>query len=182
MPLFGVLTQTNTAINWRWFKEEQLGIAPTIFHNTSSVTDMLQHLNWETLESRRTKLQLVMMYKIISDLVDIPCDAYLTPATTLIRAIHLKTLLQYPTRTDTFKFSFSPRTIPVWNSLPAPVAEAPDLVLFKHGLSSLSHSKLGRGQSVSRIRGFWSCAGWATIPRGSYCSRIGLLPNEDSNM
>ena len=29
------------------------------YHNTSSVTDMLQDLNWETLESRRTKLQLV---------------------------------------------------------------------------------------------------------------------------
>ena len=108
------------------------------YHNTSSVTDMLQDLNWETLESRRTKLQLVMMYKIINDLVDIPCDAYLTPATTRTRAIHSKKLLQYPTRTDTFKFSFFPRTIPVWNSLPAPVAEAPDLVLFKQGLSSLS--------------------------------------------
>ena len=52
----------------------------------------------------------------------------------------------------------------------------------------LSHSKLGRGQSVSRIRGFWSCADWATIPSGSYCSQIGLdyypelLPNEDLNM
>ena len=108
------------------------------YHNTSSVTDMLQDLNWETLESRRTKLQLVMMYKIINDLVDIPCDAYLTPATTRTRAIHSKKLLQYPTRTDKFKFSFFPRTIPVWNSLPAPVAEAPDLVLFKQGLSSLS--------------------------------------------
>ena len=48
--------------------------------------------------------------------------------------------------------------------------------------SPLSHSKLRRDQSVSRIRGFWSCAGWATIPRGSYSSRIGLLSNEDSNM
>ena len=89
------------------------------YHNTSSVTDMLQDLNWETLESRRTKLQLVVMYKIINDLVDIPCDAYLTPATTQTRAIHLKKLRQYPTRTDTFKYSFFPRTIPVWNSLPA---------------------------------------------------------------
>ena len=50
------------------------------YHNTSSVTDMLQDLNWETLESRRTKLQLVMIYKIMNDLVDIPADTYLTPA------------------------------------------------------------------------------------------------------
>ena len=50
------------------------------YHNTSSVTDMLQDLNWEMLESRRTKLlQLVMMYKIINNLVDTLPDAYLTP-------------------------------------------------------------------------------------------------------
>ena len=108
------------------------------YHNTSSVTDMLQDLNWETLESRRTKLQLVMIYKIMNDLVDIPADTYLTPATTRTRAIHSKKLRQYPTRTDTFKYSFFPRTIPVWNSLPASVAEAPDLALFKQGLTSLS--------------------------------------------
>ena len=46
------------------------------YHNTSSVTDMLQDLNWETLESRRTKLQLVMMFKITNDLVDKTCDSY----------------------------------------------------------------------------------------------------------
>ena len=108
------------------------------YHNTSSVTDMLQDLNWETLESRRTKLQLVMIYKIMNDLVDIPADTYLTPATSRTRAIHSKKLRQYPTRTDTFKYSFFPRTIPVWNSLPASVAEAPDLALFKQGLTSLS--------------------------------------------
>ena len=37
-----------------------------------------------------------------------------------------------------FKYSFFPRTIPVWNSLLASVAEAPDLALFKQGLTSLS--------------------------------------------
>ena len=35
---------------------------------------------------------------------------------------------QYPTSTDCFKFSFFPRTIPVWNRLPAAAAEAPSLV------------------------------------------------------
>ena len=109
------------------------------YHKTSSVTDRLQDLNWETLESRRTKLQLVMIYKIMNDLVvDIPADTYLTLATTRTRAIHSKKLRQYPTRTDTFKYSFFPRTIPVWNSLPASVAEAPDLALFKQGLTTLS--------------------------------------------
>ena len=91
VPLFGVLIQTNPSRNWRWFKEDQLGTAP-MDTTTQVVTYMLQDLNWETLESRRTKLQLVIVYKIMDDLVDIPPDTYLTPAATQIRAIHSKKL------------------------------------------------------------------------------------------
>ena len=42
------------------------------FLSFSSVTSMLDHLEWESLEARRTKCQLTMMFKIINDLVDIP--------------------------------------------------------------------------------------------------------------
>ena len=133
VPLFGVLIQTNPSRNWRWFKGDQLGTAPI-----DTTIQVVSQICWESLESKRTKLQLVMIYKIMNDLVDIPADTYLTPATTRTRAIHSKKLRQYPTRTDTFKYSFFPRTIPVWNSLPASVAEAPDLALFKQGLTSLS--------------------------------------------
>ena len=35
---------------------------------------MLQDLDWEILESRRSKLQLVLMYKIVNNLVDIKAD------------------------------------------------------------------------------------------------------------
>ena len=106
-------------------------------HDTSSVPDMLQDLGWETLESRRTKLQLATLYKLINDLVAVSATPYLTSASTRIRAIHTKKLLQHPTKTDTFKFSFFPRVISVWNSLSAEIAEAPNLVHFKQVLSSL---------------------------------------------
>ena len=53
------------------------------YHNTSSV---LKGLRWETLESRKTRLLLVMLYKIINDLVDVPAAPYLTPASTWILA------------------------------------------------------------------------------------------------
>ena len=108
------------------------------YHNTSSVTDMLQDLDWESLESRRVKIQLTLLFKVIQDLVDIPAAAYLTPASTRTRANHTKKLKQISSRSDAYKFSFFPRTIPVWNSLPATVAEAPDLVSFKQGLSTLT--------------------------------------------
>ena len=108
------------------------------FHNTSSVTDMLDHLQWETLEARRCKLQLTMLYKIVNNIVDIDKDLYLTPATTRTRASHSKKYRQISTTRDCFKYSFFPRSIPIWNKLPASTAEAPDLVLFKQGLSNLT--------------------------------------------
>ena len=42
-----------------------------------------------------------------------------------------------PTVTDYYKNSFFPKTIRLWNTLPATFAEAPGLVPFKRELSSL---------------------------------------------
>ena len=108
------------------------------YRNTSSVTDMLESLNWKSLQSRRTKIQLTMLFKIINNLVDIQSSPYPTPSRTGTRAAHIRKMLQYHTGTDTFKYGFIPRTIPLWNELQASVAEAPDLVYFKRGLSTLS--------------------------------------------
>ena len=55
------------------------------YHNTSSVTSMLDHLEWDTLETRRTRNQLTMLYKISNDLVDIPEDMFLTPPLSVTR-------------------------------------------------------------------------------------------------
>ena len=38
------------------------------YRNTSSVTDMLDYLEWETYEAKRTKPQLTVFYKIVHDL------------------------------------------------------------------------------------------------------------------
>ena len=108
------------------------------YHNTSSVTDMLDHLQWEILEARRTKCQLSMFYKITNNLVDIHPETYLSRTSSRTRANHSLKFRQISTKKDYFKFSFFPRTIPVWNSLPAVVAEAPSLAQFKRELSSLS--------------------------------------------
>lgn len=108
------------------------------YHNTSSVTDMLSSLNWESLESRRQKLQLALLFKIINELVAIDPEPYLTPAKTMPRSPHTRRFLPYSTSTDSYRYSFFPRSIPLWNSLPASVAEAPSLVSFKSGLSNLT--------------------------------------------
>ena len=98
----------------------------------------LQYLGWDILESRRTKAQLTMFYKITTDLVDIPAEDYLIPAQRVTRPSHSRSYHQPFASTSYYKNSFFPRTVSSWNSLPAEVAEAPDLVSFKQGLATLS--------------------------------------------
>ena len=42
------------------------------WHNTSSVSEMLNELSWESLARRRERARLCMMYKVVHGLVDIP--------------------------------------------------------------------------------------------------------------
>ena len=65
------------------------------YRRTSSVTSMIEHLEWESLEARRTKHQLTMLFKITHDLVDIPANEYLTPASNRTRSQH--SMKQIPT-------------------------------------------------------------------------------------
>jgi hypothetical protein len=89
--------------------------------------------------SRKTKIQLVMLFKIINDLVDIPPSNYLIPANSKMRSNHSKKMQQYHTKSDVFKYSFFPRTTRnCWNQLPETIAETPDLVSFKRVQSSVT--------------------------------------------
>ena len=42
------------------------------WHNTSSVSAMLNELSWESLARQRERARLCMMYKVVHGLVDIP--------------------------------------------------------------------------------------------------------------
>jgi hypothetical protein len=99
---------------------------------------MLHDLNGGTLEALLRKLQLTMLYKIVNPLVEIDSGPYLTPAKTRPRLPHSTHFLPYSTPTDILKFSFFPRCIPLWNNLPASVAEAQFLASFKNELSNLT--------------------------------------------
>ena len=104
----------------------------------SSVSSMLDHLQVESLESRRSKIQLTLFYKVVCDLVDIPSSACLTRSTARTRSSHTKKFRRVSPSTECFKSSFFPQKVPLWNSLPATVAKAHSFVSFKEELSTLS--------------------------------------------
>ena len=89
------------------------------WRNTSSVGEMLDELEWPSLEARRDQSSLLLFNKIHSGAVSIEKDKYLTPARSLksTRSSHSAQYCRYQTYSDALKNSFFPRTIPQWNSL-----------------------------------------------------------------
>ena len=62
---------------------------------------MLSTLNLPPLQQRRERAKLIMMYKIINDLIDIPKD-YFTPNDLRLRKGYYR---QLTTNIDSYKFS-----------------------------------------------------------------------------
>ena len=60
-----------------------------------------------------------------------------TPGRDVFEAAHSYKFKQKRARTDYLKYSMVYRTIPTWDSLPAAVAEADSLDIFKSRLSAL---------------------------------------------
>ncbi len=96
------------------------------YHNSSSVSGMIEQLGWDTLEERRAKYLLCMFYKVVNGLLDIPAGAYLQEAKPLPSHNHLATYIQQQARTQYYQYSYFPRNIPEWNRLPEAIAMAPN--------------------------------------------------------
>ena len=101
------------------------------YNRTSSVTDMLKELGWDTLELRRKRQRLSLMYMFQNDLAEINKQKYLAPKARTSRHLHKYSYKVPPSKTNYHKFSFFPRTIKDWNTLPINTVEAPSLVSFK---------------------------------------------------
>ena len=103
------------------------------WHNKSSVDDMLDELEWPSLEDRRVKSSLTLFYKIHSGTVSLDKDRYLIPAPYLrsTRVSHNSQYTRYMAYSDALKNSFFPRTIPLWNSLPSSVVSSQTAENFK---------------------------------------------------
>ena len=92
-------------------------------HNRSSVSDMLEGLNWRSLEDRRKYARLCMLYKIDRQLFAIKKDRRLTSPKRRSR--------------NRFQMSFFPRTVRDWNALPPDIQNSDSLCAFKARLSTM---------------------------------------------
>ena len=117
---FGALTQKvekvqRTAAHWTCRRRR----------STSSVSEMLDELEWPFLEARRDRSSLLLSHKIHSGAEYREKDKYLTPAHCLktTRTSHSAQYCRYQTYSGTLKNSPS-RTYPRWNSLSPSVVKS----------------------------------------------------------
>ena len=76
----------------------------------SSVTAMLQSLDWETLESHRFNMHLCIIYKAYYNLAMFPLLDYATPITVQTLGNNIKFILPHCSK-DVFKQSFLPAAL-----------------------------------------------------------------------
>jgi len=101
------------------------------YHNTSSVSDMLEDLNWTPLQERRKQSRLVMIYKMKNNYVRNDASGKLIPAARPTRNNNDQALQIPSSKTTTRKESFYPRTIKEWNTLPNNTVSATSPESFK---------------------------------------------------
>ena len=84
------------------------------------VTKAPKQLNWRTLEKRRQVARLTLMNKCVTNqaAIDIPCYVH-HQSSLKTRASHPLKFIPLQPSCDTYKYSFWPRTIIDWNSLPS---------------------------------------------------------------
>ena len=100
------------------------------YRRTSSVTTMLDKLQWPSLQERRAQAKVVMIYCINNSLVSIP-QAVLTPSPSLSQRGHDQKLQVPYARTQVLQRSFFPDAIRLWNSLPQAAVSCTSLLSFK---------------------------------------------------
>ena len=104
----------------------------------SSVTDMLNRLEWESLESHRKTIHLCMFYKAYYNLAVFPLLDYASLVTTCMHGHNIKFLVSHCNK-DIYRSSFLPNTIRAWNSLPLALVEASTLEQFKASLPAAKY-------------------------------------------
>ena len=95
------------------------------------MTGLMQVLQWRTLQERRLVARLAMFYKAVNGQAACRIPQDFPPTTFRTSSSHNIEYYLPHTRLDCYKFSFFPRTIRAWNTLPTQLVQAPDTENFK---------------------------------------------------
>mgnify|MGYP003536003222 FL=1 len=102
---------------------------------------LLKLNNVDTLELRRLKLDLVMMFKIYYKLVDMDFSQFFCLNNYTSTRGHSLKLLKPVCNNNARQFSFSCRRIDAWNALPPAAVLASSVAVFKNCIHHVNFNK-----------------------------------------
>ena len=110
------------------------------YSHYTRVSFLQKQLNWPPLSVRRLQSRLILFYKICQQKIVIPIPPYLQIPLRTTR--HTSNIIEHSyryrhlsTSTDTYKYSYFPRTITYLNSLPPSLCATPTVQDLKEGLT-----------------------------------------------
>lgn len=108
------------------------------YRSTDSVTEMINKLNLPLLTQRRRIARLKILYLIHRNWFNFNAQKYIKQRVSrTVRSSHQEHILPIPARIDVHKYSFFPRTIEEWNSLPHELLTVDNVSKFETGITKL---------------------------------------------
>jgi hypothetical protein len=119
----------------RRFTKRLSGMSHLFYHQR------LQKLNLVTLEARRLQTDLITMFKILNNYINIDFNDFFHISGNVNTRGHRFKLVKPQCRNNVFLFSFACRRIDVWNSLPDHLVNSESIGCFKNSLKIINLSK-----------------------------------------
>jgi hypothetical protein len=104
-------------------------------HNTSSVSEMLNTMNWQTLQKCRLRTRLIMFHKVINENIAIPTQNILLQSQSTTRSSRKVSNRQIQCNKNSYKFSFFSQTIKDRNKLSPDITKNTTTDSFKGALT-----------------------------------------------
>jgi len=116
--------RSGTSSQWRSACSSAARFTCHDYRRTTSVTALLQKLQWDPLQQCRVCSWVLMLYRIRNGLVAIPASIYLQPTVVHTRGLETS-YRQIQCNTSMYNQTFFPSAIRLWNTLPADVCQLP---------------------------------------------------------
>ena len=126
---------------WRPFLKRDIDNLEKVQHRASKMINECRNLNYNdrlvrtglvTLEDRRTRGDMIEVFKIINGIDKLDCHKFFTFGNTSRTRGHKHKLFKSRSRLDIRKYSFSQRVVNKWNELPESVVGAGSVNSFKN--------------------------------------------------
>ena len=95
------------------------------------VTNLLNDLNWHSLELRRKITRLTTMSEIVNGKIAVNISEYIVRPTRVSRSSHSSKFVDIGNNSDIYEYNFFTRTLKEWNASPSFLLHQPSVDAFK---------------------------------------------------